>query len=131
MAADRPLAVAGRFAGMRALRIVVAGLGLAAVMTLGIACGGGDAAVPTPSDPVLAQGQKVFGANCAQCHGKNGNGGMGPKLAGVVVAKYPDIADQEAVIANGKEGMPTFDEKLTAEEIDAVARYTREVLGAK
>jgi mono/diheme cytochrome c family protein len=115
---------------MRALRVAVAGIGLAAVTLLGVACSG-ESAPATPSDPVLAQGQQVYNSNCASCHGKGGKGGMGPKLAGVVAAKYPDIADQEAVIAGGKGSMPKFSERLSADQITAVARYEREVLGAK
>jgi len=115
---------------MRALRVVVVGVSLAAVTLLGVACSG-ESGPATPSDPVLAQGQQIYNSKCASCHGKGGNGGMGPKLAGVVASKYPNIADQEAVIADGKGGMPKFSEDLSADEITAVARYEREVLGAK
>jgi mono/diheme cytochrome c family protein len=121
---------ASRFAAMRTLRVVVAGLGMAAVSLVAVACGG-DSAPATPSDPVLAQGQQIYNSNCARCHGRSGNGGLGKKLAGVVANVYPDIADQEAVIADGRAGMPGFDEQLSAEEITAVARYTREVLGSE
>ena len=89
------------------------------------------ASPPTPTDPVLAQGQKVYNAHCATCHGKSGNGGAGPKLAGVVAERYPNIADQEAVIANGKGGMPAWKNILSPADITAVARYEREWLGAQ
>ncbi|HEY6531766.1 MAG TPA: cytochrome c [Acidimicrobiales bacterium] len=115
---------------MRALRVVVVVLGMTVVSVLAVACGG-ESAPATPTDPVLAQGQQIYNSKCASCHGKGGNGGIGPKLAGVVANKYPDIADQESVIAKGKGGMQAFDDDLTAEEITAVARYEREVLGAK
>jgi mono/diheme cytochrome c family protein len=46
-----------------------------------------------------------------------------------VVAAYPDVAAQIDVVTNGKgDGMPAFADKLTAGEIEAVVRYTREVL---
>jgi mono/diheme cytochrome c family protein len=88
---------------------------------------------PTPSDPGLAEGQAVFDSQCASCHGRTGNGGLGPKLAGVVEDRYPDIDDQIAVIANGLPGtnMPAFDGRLSADEIRLVARYEREVLGTE
>jgi mono/diheme cytochrome c family protein len=122
---------ASRFAAMRTLRVVAAGLGMAAVSLVAVACGG-DSAPATPSDPILAQGQQIYNANCARCHGKGGNGsGVGPKLAGVVANKYPDIADQEAVISGGRGSMPKFDGQLTPEEITMVARYEREVLGSE
>ena len=63
--------------------------------------------------------------------GQAGGGGLGPKLAGLVEKKYPNIADQEAVIANGRSSMPKFGSRLSPAEINAVARYEREVLGAK
>jgi mono/diheme cytochrome c family protein len=56
---------------------------------------------------------------------------MGPKLAGVVAKVYPNIADQEAVISNGRGSMPAWKGKLSADDITAVARYEREVLGSK
>ena len=99
--------------------------------TLFSACASGGSSEAVPSDPVLAQGQQIYRANCASCHGQAGGGGIGPKLAGLVEKRYPDIADQEAVIANGRSSMPKFGSRLSAEEINAVARYEREALGAK
>jgi mono/diheme cytochrome c family protein len=96
-----------------------------------VACSSGSTPIATPSDPVLAEGQSIYNQNCASCHGANGGGGFGKKLAGVVVTKYPNIADQEALIENGKGSMPAFGSKLTAEQITAVTRYTREVLGTE
>jgi len=92
---------------------------------------GGGSSEAVPSDPVLAQGQQIYKANCATCHGQAGGGGLGPKLAGMVAQKYPDIADQEAVIANGRSSMPKFSQRLSSDEINAVARYEREALGTK
>jgi mono/diheme cytochrome c family protein len=81
-----------------------------------------------PSDPVLAEGQQIYLANCASCHGRSGGGGLGPKLSGVVAARYPNIDDQKAVILNGQGSMPAFKTRFTAEQLDAVTRYTREGL---
>lgn len=93
------------------------------------ACGGGDDGIATPTDPVLAEGQKIYRSNCASCHGTKGGGGQGPKLAGVVEAKYPNIDDHVAVVAHGRGGgMPAYQDRLTADQIEAVARYEREVL---
>lgn len=93
------------------------------------ACASDDSSQAVPSDPVLALGQQIYRANCASCHGQKGGGGIGTKLAGLVAKKYPNIADQEAVIANGRSSMPKFGNRLSAEEITAVARYERELLG--
>lgn len=81
-----------------------------------------------PTDPVLAEGQQLYLANCASCHGRGGGGGLGPKLAGVVAARYPNIEDQKALIRNGQGSMPAFKTRFTAEQLDAVTRYTRESL---
>lgn len=88
----------------------------------------GGATADTPSDPVLAEGQTLYASNCSSCHGASGEGGIGIKLAGNVETRYPNIADQEAVILNGRGTMPAFKEKLTPEQVTAIARYEREVL---
>jgi len=78
----------------------------------------------------LAQGQEIFGDRCAACHGAAGQGLSGPKLAeGRVVERFPDPADQIAVVTDGIQGrMPAFGEVLDDDEIDAVVAYTREGL---
>jgi len=80
-------------------------------------------------DPVLSLGREVFASRCSSCHGSSGGGGTGPRLAGKAVEKYPDIADQAAVVSDGRNSMPSFGGTLSAAEIEAVVRYTREVLG--
>ncbi len=72
-------------------------------------------------------GAEVFSANCARCHGADGGGGIGPRLAGgAVVDAYPDAADEVAVVTDGKSGgMPSFDGRLSEQEIDQVVEYTR------
>jgi cytochrome c551 len=109
---------------LRTLAIVVV-LSLTGLLA---ACGSDDAA-PTPSDPTLAQGQQIYQSNCRSCHGSKGQGGTGMKLAGKVASDFPDIADEIAVIADGRGSMPAWKSKLSPEEIEAVARYTRECLG--
>src|SRR5690606_36028101 len=105
-----------------------------AVVALAAACGGSEAPeVPEGAegepDPVLVQGRDVFTSRCRSCHGTSGGGGVGPSLRSErIVAEYPDIADQIEVISEGRDGMPSFGDTLSDEEIEAVARYTREVL---
>ena len=115
---------------MSTRRALVAGLVVVAVATAFAACGGSSAPA-TPADPVLAHGQDIYNSKCASCHGKGGNGGLGPKLAGVVANRYPNIDDQKAVIADGRGSMPAWKDKLSDDDMTAVARYEREVLGAK
>lgn len=86
---------------------------------------------PTTADegadpPAAATGESVYTDNCASCHGADGSGGVGPALGGgAVVAAIPDAADQVVVITDGRNGMPSFDGRLTPEEIQAVTDYTR------
>jgi mono/diheme cytochrome c family protein len=98
------------------------------MMGVGVGCSAGGP--PTPNDPVLAQGQQIYTARCASCHGVSGGGGIGPALAGRMTERFPDSADQAALIANGVQGtsMRAFGEVLSASEIEAVVRYTRETL---
>ncbi len=117
---------------MRSARVLLAGLVIIVGATAVAACGGGASSPAAPADDaVLVQGQQVYSQNCASCHGAAGGGGYGKKLAGVVATKYPNIDDQIALITNGQGAMPAFSKKLTAEQITAVTRYTREVLGSK
>jgi cytochrome c oxidase subunit II len=106
--------------------VVIAGVLLAA-------CSTGAPEVPSgpdgSPDPVLVQGREVWSARCAGCHGAAGGGGSGPAVSdGRMVSAYPDIADQIAVVVNGRGAMPGFGSALSAEDIEAVVRYTREVL---
>jgi cbb3-type cytochrome c oxidase subunit III len=107
--------------------VVVVVLAISALAAVACSSNGGGS---TPSDPVLAQGQQVYKAHCATCHGTKGLGGTGMKLAGKVAANFPNIDDQIAVIQNGRSGgMPAWGKSLSADEIRAVARYERECLG--
>ncbi len=117
---------------MRSPRVLAAGLMLVAGVTIVAACSSGSSTPAAPAgDAVLVEGQKAYSQNCAGCHGAAGGGAYGRKLAGVVTVKYPNIDDQIALITNGKGAMPSFSKKLTADQITAVTRYTREVLVAK
>ncbi len=114
------------------MRILPVGATLVFALALG-ACSPGAPEVPLGADgrpdPVLAQGRDLYQGNCVQCHGGSGGGGRGPQLnGGAVVADYPDIADQIDLVTNGKGGMPAYGGRLEPAEIEAVVRYTREVL---
>ena len=81
-------------------------------------------------DPELTVGLDVWSKSCARCHGNDGGGGSGPKLSdGKVLEAFPDPADVGTLIVDGKGGMPAFFGKLSESEVEAVVRYTLEVLG--
>lgn len=104
---------------------------LCSLMVVG-ACSSDPPEVPAGPDGApdaeLALGRQVWGSNCSNCHGSGGGGGTGPRLAGRVEQEYPDPADQAAVIRDGRSSMPSFLGRLSEREIDAVVRYSREVL---
>ncbi|NNE72926.1 MAG: cytochrome c [Acidimicrobiales bacterium] len=108
------------------------GVPVVAVALLLGACAGAPEVPVGPDgrpDPVLLEGRQIYQVRCQSCHGSNGGGGRGPNIqSDQVVTAYPDPADQEAFVAAGKGQMPAYAERLTAAEIAAVVRYTREVL---
>lgn len=102
---------------------------LAVIALAGVSCGGTAPEVSAGSDPALFEGRSIWIGQCASCHGADGGGGRGPKMNdGRVLERFPDAADQEALIRNGAGGMPAYAGRLSDEQITAVVRYTREVL---
>lgn len=80
--------------------------------------------VPTE---LLSAGEEIFSRTasppCASCHGQNGEGGVGPKLAG-----NDRLSDQSLVIRQilrGGQFMPSFGEQLSDQQVAAVATYVR------
>ncbi|MEZ5141331.1 MAG: cytochrome c [Acidimicrobiales bacterium] len=106
-------------------------LPIAVVLTASVAgaaaCSSGPA---RPSDAVLGKGYDVYTARCASCHGVNGEGGIGPPMKGVTGRISVDKHTE--TVRKGRSGtaMPAFEDQLTDEDIQAVVRYEREVLGA-
>jgi len=76
-------------------------------------------------------GADLFKAKCAACHGADGAGKtpMGQKfnlrdLGSPDVQKQSD-ADLNGIITNGKDKMPKYDGKLSADEISSVVKFIR------
>ncbi len=112
--------------GLAPIVAVVAALGI------GLAACASQGAGPKPTDPTLAEGYQQYQDHCATCHGGDGGGGSGPKLAGTVEHTFPNIADQIKVIENGKNGgMPAWKGTLSTTQIRDVAMYERQCLGRK
>ena len=76
------------------------------------------------ADQQDAQGASVYKqSGCVVCHGGLGTGGFGPKLAG-----DPMLAISQFVVAQilvGRGQMPPFGDKLSDQQIAAVAQYIR------
>lgn len=75
------------------------------------------------------QGAVVFAANCAECHGPMGEGGMGAALAG-----NPRAANEGNVrdaVTFGRGMMPGFGATLQPDELEAVIAYVVEVVSQR
>lgn len=87
---------------------------------------GGEAATVEPTEDtslvVPIEGEEVYQANCARCHGAGGGGGRGPSLVGIET-EIPDRSAASEQIVNGGNGMPAFGARLDPAEIDAVVDY--------
>lgn len=82
--------------------------------------------MPDDADAELRTGADVYRARCSSCHGAGGGGGLGPSLARI--EDRLDDAEQRSVVEVGRRTMPAFSNVLSPADIDAVVRYTREIL---
>ncbi|HEV3141021.1 MAG TPA: c-type cytochrome [Vicinamibacterales bacterium] len=73
-----------------------------------------------------AAGKRVFDAQCAWCHGNDGDGGTGPNLHGRL-AHATDLKSIVDIVANGIAGseMPSFRSPLTEHAIRQAAAYVQ------
>ena len=94
---------------------------------------------PTPPPAVKAEavaaaggidGATIFGQKCSGCHGGDGSGGIGPRLAGGrVVAEIADAQEQIAFVTNGRGGMPKFGERLSPVVDAGLDAYVATIVG--
>jgi cytochrome c6 len=77
----------------------------------------------------LANGAKVFSANCAACHAGGGNViNRAKTLKQEALAQY-EMASLKAIqhqVTTGKNAMPPFKGRLTDQQIEDVAAYVLE-----
>lgn len=94
---------------------------------LATACSGsGKPVADTGTVPTTSSGADIYAQKCAVCHGRQGEGGAGPRLAGqVAAAKFPRVDNEQDYVRDGNKSMPSFGGSLTAEQIRAVVAYTR------
>jgi mono/diheme cytochrome c family protein/rhodanese-related sulfurtransferase len=86
--------------------------------------------VDYPPDPVVgdvARGREIYMAECAACHGENGEGGKGPSIGNPALLSLATDAFLRYAIVNGRDGteMPAFGETLAPADIDAVTAFLR------
>ena len=74
-------------------------------------------------DPSAVQvsAQQLYAANCASCHGNNGQGGAGPRLAGSQSAM--NEANVRNIIQYGRGLMPGFIAQLEEDDLESVVQY--------
>jgi mono/diheme cytochrome c family protein len=76
-------------------------------------------------------GSDAYKMRCAACHGANGAGqtmiGRNLKLRSLTSLEVQNQSDEqlEAIIRQGRNKMPSFDRKLSKEQIAAVVKYIR------
>ena len=94
-------------------------------------------ATTEPSSEVLALGEQVYVANCAQCHGDAGAGdGLGGSELTVASPDFrsqrPSIGESLRILTNGVEGtsMAPWTDRLDEEQLLAVVHYLRRFFDA-
>ena len=115
---------------------------LSVLVLLLAACGGGDNSASSSSSSAQqststaagggqqasAEGKQIFTQNCKSCHtlkDAGATGSVGPNLDDL----KPDKARVQRQVTNGGSKMPPFKDKLSADQIDAVATYVSSVAG--
>jgi mono/diheme cytochrome c family protein len=80
------------------------------------------------SGEFAGDGADLYRRSCASCHGGDGQGGIGPQLAGSVTDKYTP-EEHAGVVLAGRGTMPAFGSTLSEDEIAAIVAYERTELG--
>jgi cytochrome c oxidase subunit 2 len=74
-------------------------------------------------------GEELWEGSCAKCHGAEGEGGYGPRVAGSALVQDEDAL--AALIRNGGIKMPSVGKSWTDEEVAAVTKYVKENIGSQ
>lgn len=101
---------------------------LSVLVVAAVGCGGDDETTTTAAAGSTdttgsggdVDGAEVFATNCSSCHGSEGKGATGPDLRPFAESDIDTIKNQ---VTNGGSVMPAFGDKLTPEQIDAVATF--------
>lgn len=86
-----------------------------------------------PAANTTFDGAALYAENCAVCHGKNGdNGTVDANLRDAErMQRFPDEMLFALISAGNEVGMPSFSDKLTEAEIDALVAHLREMTPAE
>jgi mono/diheme cytochrome c family protein/rhodanese-related sulfurtransferase len=79
----------------------------------------------------IERGKQVYGQECAECHGKNGEGVTAPAIGNPAALAYNSDEFIRYAIQHGRDGteMVAFSEKLSAADIDNVTAFIRSQSG--
>lgn len=82
-------------------------------------------------DSWLKVGQSVFRANCISCHGRDGEGKVGPNLTDEFYKNVAKVEDIARVINDGAGGgaMPKWSNRMHPNEVVLVAAYVATLRG--
>jgi mono/diheme cytochrome c family protein len=69
-------------------------------------------------------GQEEWEGVCAKCHGLNGEGGIGPRIAGSPTLTDPE--DLGNLVRSGRGAMPAVGADWTAAQVEALVDYLTE-----
>ena len=86
------------------------------------------------TDPAsLIEGQKLFGANCAACHGAEGQGVVGPNLTDDYWLHKGGLKDVFKIIKYGvqEKGMKSWKDDFSPVQIAKLASYIKSLHGTK
>lgn len=77
----------------------------------------------------LSQGKRLYSwFGCADCHGADGGGGIGPSFLDGWWLYGPEMVSVAASITEGRpHGMPAFRDRMTTEQIWQLAGYVRTI----
>lgn len=82
---------------------------------------------PDPVTGDVALGAKLYVRECAECHGKQGEGITGTALGNPAMLSLTEDQFLRYAIQNGRDGtdMKPFSDRLSSEEIDALTAFIR------
>ena len=89
--------------------------------------------VAVSEESALAAGKKIFDASCAACHGKEGQGGVGPNMTDNYWIHGGDVKDIFKTIKYGvpSKGMIPWESQLTPAQIQQVSSYILKLVGTE
>jgi mono/diheme cytochrome c family protein len=108
-------------------------VGAIALVTFGATAVGQIQIAQADADPelfaaLMDEGAEGYDDNCSICHGGNGEGGVGPMLAGSTYAASNTALVSQIIFGHEEHGMPPFDH-LSDREIAAIATFVRNSWG--